>query len=827
MPIFIPKYYKIDKLSSKEAYTRHETGNASVERLLQRQDDYWIKDGNASKKDAPKKVLILHDWISHAWPEYKCLALKDRLLECIDLGYEVRLGDAYFTPVTKKEIDVLLAYYKNVVLLERDAALCARAATYLKRAARDFLSLNYFELNRLLDNAPEPKRQILASDLSGLEGSSFLKRIAFLNQLKIDAIVCDQFGVLFQDYYFAIFKNNAHVKQFCALPQIKAEVSEYTFGSANSSDPTAHEASFIKENQLTEVNNLSLYCTSLLGEKPVLSSKNCPNLKELQLYTIFICNEPDDPEPNPWIVEDKQAFAHLECLDLSFMASPESDAEFEVVRDFLRRMPRLRVLKLKHCSLELFKKLTLDSLERLEIEFLNHVSVSTDEIYTAIQATQKKLKSFQITVDEITGNFSKSEQEKIQSLQLDRVRLFHPSLKLSDKVKGGLALVQSDRYQTVRDSLNPNLVLYLMGHIASFRRKGLKIINDASLIQSKGKKRAKAAELNLQVFDETSLLGFNVDFSLLEELRLNNIKSENLNIARIFLENSKGLSKLHIDIGEQKYAVTDDSFLDDIDMSQMETVALKGVVLTEERLLDLLLRAPFLAHFECHEGLLPKTYSTALRAALAPFGYLQPKRATVSTGKKMDADTALKNNKFSCDRVFYAKDANHPVVNYYRKEVYNMLEVNPNVCSPEMAFELKKTEPMGDSIKPKPKKSEQKDLWDNLPHHDGKYSYFFGKEKLVINSEWQSLTSLSGNEEMLEYQLSEDVLVDIQDFNRDGLYYIKCQDALSGVVEIEIEFTLKVPKKKVTLPADVQAILDKYKAFNRFIKWGLNFGSGE
>ena len=58
--------------------------------------------------------------------------------------------------------------------------------------------------------------------------------------------------------------------------------------------------------------------------------------------------------------------------------------------------------------------------------------------------------------------------------------------------------------------------------------------------------------------------------------------------------------------------------------------------------------------------------------------------------------------------------------------------------------------------------------------------------------------------------LNDGDIVEIQDFDRDDLYYIRCT---SGEVTCDVDFIMRISNVPVVLPKEVEAILSKYKAY--------------
>ncbi len=139
-------YYEDGAISSREAHTTRETDNFDLDYILRQRDDYYITSGQASGMDGdkPKKHLILNDCTAHFWGSYKAFMVKRRLIELMDAGFRIYLGDNTYTLLSSETIDRELVVYQKTVFLKHDDDVRTGASKKLSKASRHFFCLDYF-----------------------------------------------------------------------------------------------------------------------------------------------------------------------------------------------------------------------------------------------------------------------------------------------------------------------------------------------------------------------------------------------------------------------------------------------------------------------------------------------------------------------------------------------------------------------------------------------------------------------------------------------------------------------------------------------------------
>lgn len=192
---------------------------------------------------------------------------------------------------------------------------------------------------------------------------------------------------------------------------------------------------------------------------------------------------------------------------------------------------------------------------------------------------------------------------------------------------------------------------------------------------------------------------------------------------------------------------------------------------------------------------------------------LAPKREGNSS-KTVDSDTKFNPNKsFQLNRIFYSADNKHPDISLYRLETFDSVHTNPEVCTPSQAFELNHQQSNLQLISCKARRVKRDEFQrkrgaaPNLAKHD----LIYGKQRFLLDEQWQAVASLSAAEEMLVYSTHPiDAKIELSYSKRDNLYYIRSTE---GRQCIDFDFSLKVPIQTPALPAAIQIMVDKFNAY--------------
>jgi MoxR-like ATPase len=183
--------------------------------------------------------------------------------------------------------------------------------------------------------------------------------------------------------------------------------------------------------------------------------------------------------------------------------------------------------------------------------------------------------------------------------------------------------------------------------------------------------------------------------------------------------------------------------------------------------------------------------------------------------KTLDADTSYNPSKtLHAKSIFYSADRQAaPKVNNYRLDIYHKIKINEESGDLDHAFGMIKD---GDlNLIACEIAQSANDVYAQVKQaRSKKYHYYYGKQTLSLNHEWQALASLAPNEKILSYHLNRDVDVEIHYSERDNLYYIRTKIPCTAQT-IDIDFALEVPKEKPALAPDIQALVNEFLKFGR------------
>lgn len=184
----------------------------------------------------------------------------------------------------------------------------------------------------------------------------------------------------------------------------------------------------------------------------------------------------------------------------------------------------------------------------------------------------------------------------------------------------------------------------------------------------------------------------------------------------------------------------------------------------------------------------------------------------------IDSDTQLNpNQEYQLNRIFYSAENKHPAVNWYRMEIFDSVQINPEVCSKNQAFKLyhQQTDLQLTSCKARRVHLDEFQRKKGPAYPLSRHEIIYGKQSFFLDEQWQAIASLSAAEEMLVFSTNPiDAKIELSYSKRDNLYYIR---STADAQSIDLDFTLKVPLHCPALPPSIQAIVNKY----------LAYGSGE
>lgn len=164
--------------------------------------------------------------------------------------------------------------------------------------------------------------------------------------------------------------------------------------------------------------------------------------------------------------------------------------------------------------------------------------------------------------------------------------------------------------------------------------------------------------------------------------------------------------------------------------------------------------------------------------------------------QSLDADTTLDPHKiFNVKSIFYpGKGSPKLDITGLRLQVFNSVTINEHSCSIEHAFNIENAS-SDLQLEKQTIPYSKTDLFHHLNKSPKTPHEYYGKHTLSLTSKWQALPSISFNDVITKYHLSQDIPVDIYYSNRDNFYYIRsAPDAPLPQYPISIDFIVEVPQ---------------------------------
>lgn len=190
------------------------------------------------------------------------------------------------------------------------------------------------------------------------------------------------------------------------------------------------------------------------------------------------------------------------------------------------------------------------------------------------------------------------------------------------------------------------------------------------------------------------------------------------------------------------------------------------------------------------------------------------KGSASSTPTSMDADTEWKKTTFNLKRQFIGKP-DVPSLSDIRLHVYSGFELNPASRGLKSPFILLPIEPNEDNFESVSAKVSTS-LYQQYESKGA--GYYFFRDTLSLNDRWQALPSLFSDEELERYSLSPLNEVEIKRDKVSGRHYIRLKGegvSKSAVVQFEMLLSHR-PKYEYTvsdLPTEIQAIVKDCYSF--------------
>ncbi|CEG55929.1 AAA family ATPase [Legionella fallonii] len=816
-----PNYYK-DQISNTIQYGTTPTNYFDVARLL-RHLPAWKKSSETCIRKP--KTLIINQTDIPEWDYNTSIIVAERLAALIEQGFDIYgvKNDRSLEKLNPRNLKPALKPRKKLKI--SDAELKTHAEKTLSLGYDELFVLNQKELEVLIEGDEEDYAPYYDENELNLNHSNLT--IASLNKLlnlrKDSITLLDLLGCL-------------NLKNGSITPQLKLPFLEVLrLGSSIAKPSSVFNGENV--NRGVTLNSESIKC--------LIESTD-------QLRELSLCDDFD-----PLILNSIQTPERLEILELFYQ--PQLDQHS--LKKLLQRALKLKYLDLSGCTLTptFFQNLRLDSLEVLKLTLPTDVDI--DAFVNFLKAASH-LKTLGLFIDEKCTDLN-----FLKNLEFGLLEEFAVSGKISQdslfvflkKHAPRLKYLYLGGYQEFPEVLSKDLDFRALEQIdlsasninteiltrfvkGAFRLKKLSLndcehlstplpdgINlssltdldlsfstiDGAFLTKLLKQAPRITKLN--VCDCNNLLPTlteDLNTSSLEELNISHIEAANSDFLVKFLKNASQLKRLNLGFCEELDALP----LELLCLNSLEELIVSGTPISTQALISILEKTPHLKKLDISgcpnidlKELKPYLPPSLILCSPLSFSY----NNLLQDSLRMDADTSFVPQTYHVKKLFYAANSEvDPETSLYRQQVFQKLTVNSKDCSVANAFELN-VDPQSKQLRNLSLDKSAEDTWNLMPSQmDAKAHTYYSKQTIAAHEHWQPLASLSAQEEMLHYHLSDDkASIAIAYSQRDNLYYVK---NTSGK-QLSMDFLVRVPNDLSIsdLPIDV----------NNKIQECLNFGA--
>lgn len=575
-----------------------------------------------------------------------------------------------------------------------------------------------------------------------------------------------------------------------------------------------------------KLESLDLSGCKITGIGQLPHELNLPNLKSIKLAGSNI------PENILWGILEKAK--QLEKLDLSHF----KNIAFNQFPKHLN-LSNLKVIKLSDSSIsadDFWKILkSANQLEEIDLSLCKKIGTGQlpDDLFFP------KLREINIDQSSISSEILIGIIKNTTNLKTLRLHTDHDIAIDLDKISYGMSLLNLKEISIRNSSLSGKSLSGIL--MKPMRLENLYITNCKNIDYNQ--LSPKLSLLNLRRFHATGSCNSESDFSTilnaspyLKNLYLTdfkNISFESLssklslcnlsyigfsnttisieNLSRL-INSARGLKRLDF-LGDTKLvSTTGISIADYLETLKKRGIDVFGGAVFSERYMPPVFSKPYIpSAYSYHSSNLSQSQNSSKTILTSKAAY------TASSQKILDADTTPNPKAtFKLDRIFFGRTIPNPSPSDYRLSVFDTLDINKKHCDIHNAFSLKNK---SSELKLTPQISIQRansDLFSTLPAMpEPNGVMYYGKCTLNLSKTWLPLPSLSADEILQQYHLSDpDCFVEIQKSERDHLYYIRTTDNSKN---IDIDFTILVPHRHLTandLPALTQEIIKECTKFD-------------
>ncbi|KTC78265.1 DUF5617 domain-containing protein [Legionella brunensis] len=800
-------YYPDRRIKSQYSYT--PVGYPDINYLIKSQP-YWRL--NKTVTELKKKTLILADWTNHCWSSSKTQAVKLKLNELLDTGFEIYIWeDNKFELLTKGKLKDI---NKLVIKPTLQNDIQTKATEQKKWLKESTYILDDYQLDCLIDEkVSEEPRRFYTTALVGpsVKDTRRITSIITYAQPQIEQFVQDEFSYAAIRLFQKVQQEFPEIQSICnfnSLQLMQDQAAELIENGSLTMDNVVFDKTQLFNIEALKFNN------SLVTPDELNQILNQP--ERLKKLTFLACR---------YLVNGDLSSQNLsELEELGFYSCVIKNANLQAL---LANTPKLKRLTLGCRALSKTPpiEVNLPELEKIECTNGDLSSFKLRQLLLSNKLSSIKFSGCTTPQDQLDNDNDFGALREFDCLRSD--------FPVENLLK---ILAQAPNLQILKfGKCTSDLGAYTLSSLPGYLYLEELHIADSDI---------SSVELQLLLTKAPNLKKLTLNFcdhltEDFQKLYCNNLESleisEYLSFhnLQVILSATPKLKNLSCYLCNTEW----EKLIDTVSFATLETISLQECNITCEDLKRLIHAAPRLKKLDlvdCQDLELdeeldqllrmrqlslyaPKVSEPEFSALLSDTGEDNVSSTTVKSGidsvAKVDADTRLDpDTNYNIDRIFYPIDSDVPLppANYDRSDVFNTINVESTPCALHNAFTMIKSG--APEFTPVALKACSEDVFTlaKTLERPKDATLYYGKQELVLGQEWQALASLSPHEKMTHYHIEPHTPgVEIQYSLRDNQYYIRSK----GTKKVAIDFLLKVPNQIPSLPLEISKMVEQYNHF--------------
>lgn len=373
MPLPQPFYYT--QAQNKPHFVSTDTGNPSINRLIQGKSDYWISASQSKIKK--QKKMILADWTARSWPYNKTKHIQTKISALMKEGFEFYLWQkGYVTLLTQSSLSCLIDHeIRSQMMPKHIDDVVLNAITQHSFTQDEVLVIDDYWMEQILHGKEEPQPRHISlhtfSKLNPEEKTSILNLIQHakpaLSLLILDCLPQDKIDL------------KTITDQFPEL-ETRHQIEHLSLGKTSSSEAVA---AMLNKHPLEKIKTLIIPAELLMDETCGLLLNRVKNVEAINVLSLvrgIIAN----PELNFRL----DFLAFTENIQLSYIKTDAS-----TLKHLFSAAPKLKTLNLDRAVIASgVLKLLPGSLPALESLSLRHARLDPETFATILRAAPNLFK---------------------------------------------------------------------------------------------------------------------------------------------------------------------------------------------------------------------------------------------------------------------------------------------------------------------------------------------------------------------------------------------------------------------------------------------------